>query len=122
MAAIKTAREYEKACERMEELLALIDDASEPMSEKDEVELALISDLVADYEDAHHEVEKPTLVEVLKYYMYENNITQAKLSEILEVSTSRVSDYLTGKSEPTLQVGRMMNKRLHIDADIILGV
>ncbi len=121
MAAIKNEKEYEMACERMEELLALLSDDI-AMSEKDSVELGLISDLVADYEELHHQVDKPTLIEVLKHYMYENSITQTKLAEILNVSTSRISEYLTGKSEPTLKVGRTINQKLGIDADIILGV
>ncbi len=121
MAAIKNEREYEKACERMEELLALVNDEV-PMNEKDSVELSLISDLVADYEDLHYQVEKPSLIEVLKHYMFENNITQTKLAELLEVSTSRVSEYLSGKSEPTLKVGRTISRKLDIDAEVVLGV
>ena len=54
--------------------------------------------------------------------MYEMKLTQLKLSELLEVSPSRVSEYLSGKSEPTLKVARNLNKKLNIDANIILGV
>ena len=36
--------------------------------------------------------------------MYEMGINQVKLSELLEISPSRVSEYLTGKSEPTISV------------------
>ncbi|WP_373748066.1 helix-turn-helix domain-containing protein [Kaistella sp.] len=38
------------------------------------------------------------------------------------MSTSRVSKYLTGKSEPTLKVAREISKKLNIDASIVLGV
>jgi HTH-type transcriptional regulator/antitoxin HigA len=41
---------------------------------------------------------------------------------MLGVSTSRVSEYLTGKSEPTLKVAREISKKLNIDAHLILGV
>ena len=47
---------------------------------------------------------------------------QTKLSELLGVSTSRVSDYLTGRCEPTLKVAREISRKLNIDADIVLGV
>jgi HTH-type transcriptional regulator / antitoxin HigA len=40
---------------------------------------------------------------------------------MLNVSPSRVSEYLSGKSEPTLQVARRLRSELGIDADIILG-
>ena len=82
----------------------------------------LISDLVADYEEEHFPVEAPSLVEVLKLRMYEMGLSQTKLSELLNVSPSRVSEYLSGKCEPTLKVAREMSRKLSIDANIILGV
>lgn len=48
--------------------------------------------------------------------------TQVKLLEIMGVSTSRVSDYLNGRSEPTLKVARTISQKLDIDASIVLGV
>ena len=54
--------------------------------------------------------------------MYELGLTQLSLSKLLGISASRVSEYLNGKSEPTLKVGREMNRKLGIDANIILGV
>ncbi|MDR0795814.1 MAG: helix-turn-helix domain-containing protein, partial [Tannerella sp.] len=49
-------------------------------------------------------------------------INQMKLSELLEISPSRVSDYLTGKSEPTLPIARNISRKLNINASIVLGV
>ena len=40
---------------------------------------------------------------------------------MLNVSPSRISEYLNGKSEPTLKVARWLRSELGIDADIILG-
>lgn len=54
--------------------------------------------------------------------MYKIGISQVKLSEILNVSPSRVCEYLTGKSEPTLKVAREISKKLKIDASAVLGV
>jgi len=54
--------------------------------------------------------------------MVEMELNQKLLSELLGVSTSRVSEYLTGKSEPTLKVSRTISKKLGIDASIVLGV
>lgn len=54
--------------------------------------------------------------------MSELNLTQAKLAELLNVSQSRVSEYLNGKSEPTLPISRTISQKLNINADIILGV
>ena len=53
--------------------------------------------------------------------MYEMEINQAKLSDLLGVSPSRISDYLTGRCEPTLKVARELSRKLDIDANIVLG-
>ena len=93
-----------------------------PTDDNNFLELDLISDLVADYEEEHFPVKAPALVDVLKLRMYELGLTQTKLSELLNVSPSRVSEYLSGKCEPTLKVAREMSRKLNIDADIVLGV
>jgi len=54
--------------------------------------------------------------------MYENNLTQNMLSEIIGVSPSRISEYLTGKSEPTLKVARTICVKLDISPYILLGL
>jgi HTH-type transcriptional regulator / antitoxin HigA len=86
------------------------------------VELNVLSDLVAEYEERNYAVKKLTLVEVLKLRMTEMGLNQKRLSELLGVSTSRVSEYLNGKSEPTLKVAREISVKLGIDASIVLGV
>ena len=53
--------------------------------------------------------------------MYEMGLTQTKLSELLNVSPSRVSEYFLGKCEPTLKVAREISRKLNIDANIVLG-
>ncbi|MDR2475204.1 MAG: helix-turn-helix domain-containing protein [Bacteroidales bacterium] len=50
------------------------------------------------------------------------NLTQKTLAEMLGISAPRVSEYLTGKSEPTLQIARKMHKKLNIDANVFLGM
>ncbi len=46
----------------------------------------------------------------------------AKLKHgVKNVSPSRISEYLNGKSEPKLKIVRLLRDELNIDADIILG-
>ena len=118
---ITTEKEYEVILERVETLLQNPENI-ENQEAKGYVELNILSDLVADYEEANYAVLKPTLVELLKTRMLEMDLNQKLLSELLGVSTSRVSEYLTGKSEPTLKVARTISKKLSIDASIVLGV
>jgi len=121
MAKINNELEYNVLTARIEELLPLVDDNTAE-ADKNLIELAIISDLVADYEEEHYPIAIPTLIDVIKLRMYEMKLNQIKLSEMLGVSTSRVSEYLTGKSEPTLKVAREMSKKLNIDAHIVLGI
>ncbi len=121
MAKINNELEYNVLMARIEELLPLVDDNT-ASTDKNLIELAIISDLVADYEEEHYPIATPTLIDVIKLRMYEMKLNQIKLSEMLGVSTSRVSEYLTGKSEPTLKVAREMSKKLNIDAHIVLGI
>lgn len=121
MAKINNELEYNVLTARIEELLPLVDDNTDE-ADKNLIELAIISDLVADYEEEHYPIATPTLIDVIKLRMYEMKLNQIKLSEMLGVSTSRVSEYLTGKSEPTLKVAREMSKKLNIDAHIVLGI
>jgi len=121
MAKITTEIAYKATMERIEELLLLVDDNT-PLDDKNLIELELLSNLVADYDDEHYPIKKPSLMEVIKLRMYELGLNQNKLSELLNISPSRISEYLSGKSEPTLKVARDISKKLNIDPHIVLGV
>jgi len=118
---IHTEQQYKAILERIEELLQDSNNI-ENQNAKGYVELNILSDLVADYEEQNYPVKKPSLTEVVKLRMAELGLNQKRLSELLGVSTSRVSEYLTGKSEPTLKVARTISKKLSIEPSIVLGV
>jgi len=118
---IKTEKDYNVIVERVEELLQNPENI-ENKDAKGYVELNVLSDLVAEYEERNYTVKKNSLVEVLKLRMAEMELNQKRLSELLGVSTSRVSEYLNGKSEPTLKVAREISIKLGIDASIVLGI
>lgn len=121
MTEIENQAQYEWAVKRVEELLPLVDDNT-PLNDPNSIELELLSNLVADYSEEHYALGEPTLVDVLKLRMYEMGLNQKSLSKLIGVSPSRLSDYISGKCEPTLKVAREINRKLNIDANIILGV
>lgn len=121
MTKIENQAQYEWAVNRVEQLLLLVDDNT-PLNEPNSIELELLSNLVADYSEEHYALGEPTLVDVLKLRMYEMGLNQKSLSKLIGVSPSRLSDYISGKCEPTLKVAREINRKLNIDANIILGV
>ncbi len=121
MNKIETREQYEALTARMEELLAVVDNET-PANDKNLIELEFISTLIADYEEVHFPMPSPTLAEVIKLRMFELKMTQAEIAKQIGVSASRMSQYLSGKSEPTLKVARVISQKLSIDADIVLGI
>jgi HTH-type transcriptional regulator/antitoxin HigA len=120
MKRIITNAEYEAIMMRVNELVEIVDDHTPP-TDRNLIELDFLTDLVVAYEKEHYSIGKISLSEIMKARMEEMNITQRTLAEMLEISPPRVSEYLTGKSEPTLQIARRIQKQLNIDASIILG-
>lgn len=121
MAKIADKAMYEATMSRIEELLPLVNEDT-PKTDKNLVELDLLSALADEYEEEHFPVKSPSLVDVIKLRMFEMGLNQANLSKLLGVSPSRVSDYLAGRSEPTLRVARKISRELNIDANVVLGV
>ena len=121
MAKIENQAQYEWAVKRVEELLPLVTDET-PATDANSIELELLSNMVADYSEEHFSIGTPSLTEVLKLRMFEMGLTQNNLAKLLGVSPSRISEYLSGRSEPTLKVGREICRKLHVKANIVLGV
>jgi HTH-type transcriptional regulator/antitoxin HigA len=112
---------YKTALERIEELLPLVSDTTPPYDRK-AVELKIMSDIVIEYEEANFPILTPNFIDVLKMRLEEESMSQRTFATKIGVSPSRVSEYMSGKSEPTLKVARNISKVLHIDPSIILGV
>ena len=122
MAQIKTEKEYEAAMARIEELLPQTWGDNVPEDSPENIELSLLSDLVAEYEDVHYPIAAPSLVDVLKLRMYEMGLTQAKAAELLGISSPRMSEIMHGKTEPSLSLARTMCLRLNISPEMALGL
>ncbi len=121
MVRIQNELQYNSALERIEELLKIVSDDT-PNTDKDSVELDLLSNLVADYEDAHFPIAKPTLVGLLKLRMYEMGLTQSALASLLGMNQSKISEILSGKAEPTLKQARKIATTLNISPAVVLGL
>ena len=59
-----TKEQYELALARIEELLPMVDENT-PLTDRNAVELSLMSDIVIDYEKEHFPIEKPTVAELI---------------------------------------------------------
>lgn len=112
--------QYRAVMERIEELLKVVNDST-PVDDRNNVELVLLSNLAADYEDIHYPVRKPSLIDILKLRMFEMGLSQTGLAALLGMNQSKISEILSGKSEPTLKQARKMADELHISPSVILG-
>ncbi len=114
-------QQYEYALNRIEELLPLVTDET-PASDKNAIELAIISDVVDAYEKIHYPIAKPTIGELISLSIEERGMTQKQLGKELGVSPSRVSDYISGRAEPTLRIAKALCLILGIAPAAILGM
>jgi HTH-type transcriptional regulator/antitoxin HigA len=121
MTKIENEQQYRWALQRVEQLLPLVTDET-PIDDPNSIELDLLSGLVADYSDEHYAIGEPSLADVLKLRMFELGLNQVALSKLLHINPSRISEYLSGKKEPTLRQARAISKELDIDPAIVLGV
>ncbi|MBD9177598.1 MAG: XRE family transcriptional regulator [Odoribacter splanchnicus] len=115
-----TKEKYEFAQNRIEELLPLVHDDT-PVNDPKAVELALMSDVVIAYEKEHYPIEKPTLADILELAIEEKGIGKSELARQIGVSPSRVSDYLSGRSLPTLPIAALISRVLNISPEAILS-
>lgn len=122
MAQIKTEKEYEAAMARIDELLPLTWGDNVPEDSPENIELNLLSDLVAEYEDVHYPIATPSLVEVLKLRLYEMGLTQKNAAALLGISSPRMSEIMHGKIEPSLSLARTMCLKLNITPEMALGL
>ncbi len=121
MERIITEDVYKTALERIEELLPMVSDAT-PIYDRKAIELKIMSDIVIEYEERHFPIGNSTLADVVKMRLEQEAMSQRDFAKKLGISPSRVSEYLTGKSEPTLKIARNISKILNIEPSIILGI
>lgn len=115
-----TRKEYENASIIMESLIGKINNET-PKNDPDFIKFIEASDIVEAYEEIHYPIELPSLIDVIKLRMFEMNLKNIELAELLKTSPARVSEYLNGKREITLDVARRLHNKLNIDSDIILN-
>lgn len=111
--------EYKKVTVRIEGLLKLVNENT-PKDDPKLLELTMLSDLIERYETKHYPIGTPTLKDVIKLRMFEMGIKQRDLANILGTNASRISEYLNGKRDITIEIARELHKKLNIDSDIIL--
>ena len=78
MTRIENEKQYNAAMARIEELMPLVTEET-PEDDRNSIELVLLSNLVADYEEITYPVKTPSLIDVLKLRMYAVSYTHLTL-------------------------------------------
>lgn len=104
---------YEFALQRIEELLPITPDCA-PEEDPRAAELDMVSNIVEEYETIHYPIAQPTVGEVIADAMDEMKMSGKELAKRIGVSPSRISDYITGRAEPTLKIARLLCQVLRI--------
>ncbi|HOB71762.1 MAG TPA: CopG family antitoxin [bacterium] len=110
---IKDDAQYEKALERIDELIALENrgDATD--------EIKILSLLVSDYENSKYKLDFPDPVDAILFRMDQMGLKQKELVECIG-SKSKVSEILSRKRPLTLSMIKNLNEFLGISLDILL--
>ncbi len=116
-----TKEQYKFALARIEELLPIVNDNT-PANDKNVVELTVMSDIVIAYEKEHFPIGKPTVAKLIELYLEEKGITQRQLAQEIGISPSRINDYISGRSEPSLKNAGLLCHVLNIPPAIMLGL
>ncbi|UII79896.1 type II toxin-antitoxin system HigA family antitoxin [Flagellimonas sp. CMM7] len=119
MEKVITHKEYVEANLRLEELIDVVDDNT-PTDNPLAKEFMEVTDIIEQYEEIHFPMGLPTLQEMIDLRMFEMGLKRKDLATLLNTSASRISDYLNGKREITLNVAKALHQKLNIDSDIIL--
>ena len=61
------------------------------------------------------------MAQLIQMSLEEKNMTQKQLAQQIGISPSRISDYVSGRAEPTLKVARLLCMTLGITPSAILG-
>jgi HTH-type transcriptional regulator/antitoxin HigA len=121
MTKIDNEEQYNALMQRIETLLPLVNDST-PTTDPNYIEFEMLGNLVADYEEAHYSLGKPSLMGLIKLRMYETGITVDNLASFLGLSSSKTEDFINGKAEPTLAFGKVISQKLNIAPETVLGL
>ena len=98
----------------------MVDDNT-PDNDRHTVELTMMSDVVFDCEKEHFPIGKPTVAQLKQLSLEEKQWSQKQLATEIGVSTSRISDYVSGRAEPTLKIARLLCTTLGISPVAMIG-
>lgn len=84
-----------------------------------EIYLDALSDLVATYEDKHHQIAPASDADMLRHLMEAKGVTQTQLSQHTNLPKSSISEILAGRKSFSRQMIRKLADYFKIDVSIL---
>ena len=112
---LKTEKDYDKALNRIDELMEL----NPKLGTKESDELEILALLVEKYEELNWNIEIPDPIEAIKYRMEEMNLKQKDLIPYVG-NKSKVSELLNRKISLSLSMVRNLSNALHIPVETLV--
>lgn len=81
--------------------------------------LDALSDLIATYEDRHHDIEPASDADMLRHLLESKGVTQAEVSVATGLPKSSLSEVVSGKKQFSRQMIRSLADYFQIDASVL---
>lgn len=81
--------------------------------------LDALSDLIATYEDRHHDIEPASDADMLRHLLESKGVTQAEVSVATGLPKSSLSEVVSGKKQLSRQMIRSLADYFQIDASVL---
>ncbi len=116
MKIIKNKKDYDKAIQRIEELIDKNPDNNSDLGD----ELEVLSLLIEKYEDEHYPISLPDPIEAIKFRMEQQGLKYSDMVEYIG-SRSKVSEVLNYKRKLSLNMIKRLHEGLGISADVLIS-
>jgi HTH-type transcriptional regulator/antitoxin HigA len=91
------------------------------LDDGEETYLDALSDLVAVYEDRHHDIEPASDADMLRHLLEAKGISQTQLGQAAGIAKSTISEVLAGKKPFSRQMIRKLADYFQVDTSILAG-
>ena len=81
--------------------------------------LDALSDLIATYEDRHHDIEPASDADMLRHLLESKGVTQTEVCSATGLPKSSLSEVLSGKKQFSRQMIRSLASYFHVDASVL---
>ena len=116
---IVTEEENERYLKMIEDLM---NKGTDNLTKDENEQLIQMTRAVQTFEQAYYDIPKVNSLEaMLELKMYEMKINRSKLSELLGIGNSKLSEILNGKRAPDVKFLKAVYTKLGIDAGFLLN-